>query len=150
MADNKTIEQRSRNMQAIRGKDTSPERYIRRLLFTNGFRYRKNYSRVVGSPDIWLAKYKTAVFVHGCYWHRHRGCRYAYVPKSNIVFWEDKFQKNVIRDSSNQQQLISEGIKVLIIWECIVRRMLHDDDYERLILSEIKEFLFSEILYAEL
>ena len=150
MADNKTIEQRSRNMQAIRGKDTSPERYIRRLLFTNGFRYRKNYSRVVGSPDIWLAKYKTAVFVHGCYWHRHRGCRYAYVPKSNIVFWEDKFQKNVIRDSSNQQQLISEGIKVLIIWECTVRRMLHDDDYERLILSEIKEFLFSEILYAEL
>ena len=86
MADIKTPEERSRNMARIRSKDTKPEIYIRKKLFERGYRYRKNAVNVYGRPDIWLSGYNAAIFVHGCYWHRHNDCKYAYVPKSRVDF----------------------------------------------------------------
>ena len=97
MADIKSPEERSRNMSAIRSKDTKPELYLRKLLFAEGLRYRKNVERIPGCPDMFLAKYHTAVFVHGCYWHRHYGCKYAYTPISRIDFWQNKFNSYIIR-----------------------------------------------------
>ena len=88
MTDIKSPEERSRNMAAIRSKDTKPEVYLRKLLFAQGYRYRKNYKKIPGHPDIYLPKYRTAIFVHGCFWHRHQGCKYAYMPYSNIEFWK--------------------------------------------------------------
>lgn len=82
MTDIKSPEERSRNMAAIRSKDTKPEVYLRKLLFAQGYRYRKNYKKIPGHPDIYLPKYRTAIFVHGCFWHRHQGCKYAYMPKA--------------------------------------------------------------------
>ena len=98
MADIKSPEERSRNMRAIRSKDTKPEIYLRKLLFAQGLRYRKNVQKLPGSPDMYLAKYRTAIFVHGCFWHRHQGCKYAYMPKSRTEFWVEKFDINVSRD----------------------------------------------------
>lgn len=85
MADIKSPKERSRNMSRIKGKDTMPEVYIRKKLYERGFRYRKNTNIVPGHPDIWMRKYNAAIFVHGCYWHRHRGCRYAYMPKNVMI-----------------------------------------------------------------
>ncbi len=95
VADIKSKDARSKNMAAIRSRETKPEIYLRKLLFSKGYRYRKNVSYIFGHPDMYLAKYKTAVFVHGCFWHRHQGCKFAYVPKSNVEFWENKFNGNV-------------------------------------------------------
>ena len=91
-------EQRSRNMAAIRSKDTKPELYFRKLIFACGYRYRLYSKKIPGKPDLWLAKYKTAIFVHGCFWHRHHGCRFATTPKSNEEYWQQKFRKNKERD----------------------------------------------------
>ena len=98
MADIKSPEERSRNMAKIRSRDTKPEEYVRKLLFGQGYRYRKNVSNVPGHPDAWMAKHNAAVFVHGCFWHRHEGCKYAYTPKSHTDFWQNKFLKNIQRD----------------------------------------------------
>ena len=98
MADIKSPEERSRNMSAIRSKDTEPEVYLRKLLFSEGLRYRKNVRNLPGCPDMYLARYNTAIFVHGCYWHRHEGCKYAYEPKSRSDFWQEKFAANIKRD----------------------------------------------------
>ena len=92
MADIKTPEERSRNMSKIRSRDTKPEVWLRKKLFERGYRYRKNVSNVPGHPDAWLAKYNTAVFVHGWFWHRHEGCKYAYTPKSQVEFWTDEYR----------------------------------------------------------
>ena len=92
MADIKSPIERSRNMAAIHGQNTKPEMYLRKLLFAHGFRYRKNYKELPGHPDIYLPKYRTAIFVHGCFWHRHKGCKHAYMPKSNVEFWEKSFR----------------------------------------------------------
>ena len=150
MADRITAEERSRNMAAIRSRDTAPEIYIRKLLFSEGFRYRKNTRYIVGSPDLFLRKYNTAVFIHGCFWHRHGGCRFAYEPKSNIEFWNDKFERNVKRDQEVKQSLLAEGIKVLLIWECTIRKMKRDHDLEARILEQIKVFFCSSNEYLEL
>ena len=117
MADIKSPEERSRNMAKIRSRDTKPEDYVRKLLFGQGYRYRKNVSGIPGHPDAWLPKYNTALFVHGCFWHRHAGCRYAYTPKSRVDFWTDKFRKNTARDAAVREQLAAGGIRVLVIWE---------------------------------
>ena len=120
MADIKSPQERSRNMAKIRSRDTKPEDYVRKLLFGQGYRYRKNVGGIPGHPDAWLPKYNTALFVHGCFWHRHAGCRYAYTPKSRVDFWADKFQKNIARDSAVRKQLADGKIRVLVIWECTV------------------------------
>ena len=143
MADTISPERRSRNMSAIKSKDTKPEAYLRKLLYHQGFRYRKNYSGVFGHPDIYLPKYKTAIFVHGCYWHRHTGCQYAYRPKSRVEFWKKKFDDNVRRDQFVQDTLGSQGIRCLIVWECTVKRMRNEKDYEQNVLEKIIHFVKS-------
>ena len=141
MADTISPERRSRNMAAIRSKDTKPEVYLRKLLYHNGFHYRKNYSGLFGHPDIYLPKYKVAIFVHGCYWHRHSGCRYAYMPKSRVDFWQKKFDDNVLRDQLVQETLESQGIRCLVVWECTVKKMKKDSAVEERELASIIQYI---------
>ncbi len=137
-------------MAAIRGRDTGPEVYIRHLLFARGYRYRKNSPSVPGHPDLWLRRYRTAIFVHGCFWHRHPGCRYACTPKSNLPFWSAKFARNVQRDAQVRQQLAQQGIRVLIVWECTVRSMVRSPETQAAVLARMEEFLRGEEPFLEL
>lgn len=137
MADIKTKDARSKNMSAIKSKETKPEIYLRKLLFSRGYRYRKNVSYIFGHPDIYLGKYKTAIFVHGCFWHRHQKCKFAYSPKSNVEFWEKKFERNIIRDKVVSQTLFDTNIKCLIVWECTIKKMKKDIKMESEILEKI-------------
>ena len=132
MADIKSPEQRSRNMAKIRSTETKPEVYLRKKLFAAGYRYRKNDRRLPGSPDVYLPKYRTVIFVHGCFWHRHEGCRYAYMPKSRVEFWEEKFRRNVERDRKVKEELQNRGLRVIVVWECCIRRMMKDSQEEML------------------
>lgn len=132
MSDNHTKEQRSYNMSRIRAKDTKPEEIVRKYLFCRGLRYRKNDKRYPGHPDIVLPKYKTIVFVHGCFWHRHPGCRYATTPSTNTSFWNEKFRKNVERDRTEQSALKEMGWKVLIVWECELKKDKRTETLEKL------------------
>lgn len=141
MADIKSPEERSRNMQAIRSKDTKPEVYLRKLLFAEGLRYRKNVLEIPGRPDMYLAKYRTAVFVHGCFWHRHPGCKYAYIPKSRVEFWQDKFEANIRRDATVSKELCIAKVKQLVVWECTIRRMMKDKAIEQSVITSIISFL---------
>lgn len=117
-----TKEQRHLNMSHIRGKDTKPEGNVGKYLFSKGYRYRKNDSRYPGKPDIVLPKYHTVIFVHGCFWHRHPGCRYATNPATNRGFWQKKFGQNVARDRKVQEQLKADGWNVIVVWECEISR----------------------------
>lgn len=122
--DSLTPEKRSWNMSRIKGKDTKPELLVRSLLHRAGYRFTVNGPKnksLPGRPDIVLPKFKAVVFVHGCYWHRHRNCKYAYTPKSRVEFWEAKFDANVKRDRRNQRDLKRLGWKVVVIWECQTR-----------------------------
>lgn len=150
MADIISRERRSRNMAAIRSKNTKPEVYLRKLLFAEGFRYRIAESSVPGHPDIFLRKYNTAVFVNGCFWHRHQGCKYAYTPKSRIDFWQKKFDANVRRDSMIKRDLQNQKIKQLIVWECTIKRMQRDRNYEQRIVQQCTLFVTSDIAQLEL
>ena len=141
--DIKSKEARSLNMSKIKNKDTKPEVYLRKLLFSKGYRYRIAEKSVPGHPDIFLRKYNTAIFVHGCFWHRHEGCKYAYVPKSRVEFWQKKFDDNVRRDAVVRQELEKRGIKCLIIWECTLKQMTKDNEYTKTIVKQIEEFLIS-------
>jgi DNA mismatch endonuclease (patch repair protein) len=105
-------------MSAIRSKNTAPEHALRSALHRLGFRFRLNTRKLPGSPDIVLPRYRTAVFVHGCFWHRHPGCRFATTPASRREFWERKFKENVERDYRAQQKLRDAGWVVFVIWEC--------------------------------
>ena len=111
-------EQRSWNMSRIRSSNTKPEIVIRSLLHRMGYRFRLHRKDLPGKPDIVLPKYKSVIFVHGCFWHRHKGCKYAYNPKSRQEFWENKFRANIKRDKEVKRQLQEKGWKVLVIWEC--------------------------------
>ena len=122
MADLLTKEKRSWNMSRIKGKDTKIEVKVRKYLFSKGFRYRKNVATLPGKPDIVLPKYKTAIFVHGCYWHRHPGCKYAYMPKTNVEFWKKKFSENIANDEKNRLKLEASGWTVITLWECDIKR----------------------------
>ena len=150
MADIKSEAARSQNMAAIKGKDTKPEIYLRHLLFQNGYRFRKNAPGIVGHPDIWLRKYNTAIFVHGCFWHRHAGCRYAYAPKSRVDFWSKKFENNKLRDQKVQQELQNENIKCLVVWECTIKKMMKSEDDKAVFLKAIICFLKDENKLLEL
>lgn len=133
MADVHTPKQRSYNMSRIRNKDTKPEELVRKYLFSQGFRYRKNDARLPGKPDIVLPKYKTVIFVNGCFWHKHEGCKYFVWPKNNADFWKNKIESNVTRDDKNYQQLKELGWKVLIIWECELKRSCQAERLERIV-----------------
>lgn len=119
--DRHSPETRSYNMSRIKGKDTKPEIEVRKYLFSQGYRYRKNVKRLHGCPDIVLPKYKTCIFVNGCFWHKHERCRYFVWPKNNAEYWREKIEGNVVRDNKNYKLLQDEGWKVIIIWECEVR-----------------------------
>lgn len=108
-------------MASIKGKNTKPELVVRKFLHRRGFRFSLHRKDLPGTPDIVLRKWAVAVFVNGCYWHRHDRCRYAYDPKSNVDFWVKKFQANVDRDAKNYRLLKSMGWKVVVVWECEVK-----------------------------
>jgi DNA mismatch endonuclease, patch repair protein len=105
-------------MGRIRDKDTGPEKRVRSALHGLGYRFRLHGRHLAGRPDIILPKYKTVIFVHGCFWHRHPGCRFAYMPKSRVDFWTEKFEKTVVRDQEVQTSLQRVGWRVIIVWEC--------------------------------
>ena len=142
--DIKSSEERSKNMAAIHSKNTKPEIYLRKLLFARGYRYGVNSKSVPGHPDIYLKKYNTAIFVHGCFWHRHEGCKYAYMPKSRVEFWEKKFDTNMKRDAIVQKKLIGKKVKVMIVWECTVKRMKKDGEFRKEKLNQIEKYLLTD------
>ena len=128
MADVKTPEQRSRNMAAIKGKDTKPEMIVRKYLFSRGLRFRVQVRKLPGKPDIVLPKYKTAIFVNGCFWHGHEGCKYFRLPKSNVEFWKEKIERNIERDKESMQTLFDLGWKVVRVWECELRNKANREE----------------------
>lgn len=127
MADVHTPEIRSYNMSKIRGKDTKPEEILRKGLFAKGFRYRKNDKRLPGKPDLVFPKFKTVIFVNGCFWHKHNGCRYFKWPTNNADFWKNKIESNVERDRKNLAELETMGWRVLVVWECQLKPRERED-----------------------
>lgn len=122
-------------MSKISGKETKPEIVVRRFLFSNGFRYRKNDKRYPGKPDIILPKYKTAIFIHGCFWHGHN-CPAGKLPETRKEFWENKIYENVERDKNEQEQLKQLGWKIIVIWQCELKnKKIRDKTLNKLISS---------------
>ena len=140
MTDTVTQEKRSEIMSHIRSKNTGPEMVVRKLLHSAGYRYRLHRKDLPGKPDLVLAKYHTAIFVHGCFWHRHDGCANAVMPKSRPEFWSAKLSGNVRRDGLTRNALISAGWRVLVVWECACRR----EGKSKELLSGIESFLDNE------
>ena len=132
-------EVRSYNMSRIKGKDTKPEETVRKYLFSQGFRYRKNDKRLPGTPDIVLPKYKTVIFVNGCFWHGHKGCKYFVWPKNNAEFWHKKIRDNILRDQRKVQALDLLGWKVIVVWECKIK-----SDKENTLKNLMKEIKYDE------
>ncbi len=123
MTDRITKQRRSWNMSRIRAKNTKPELSVRSLLHRLGFRFRIHVRRLPGCPDIVLPKWRTVVFVNGCFWHRHKNCKFAYSPKSRRAFWEEKFTANIMRDRQRQRDLRRLGWTVVVVWECQAREI---------------------------
>jgi DNA mismatch endonuclease, patch repair protein len=109
---------RSKIMSSVKTKNTAPELAVRKLLFSKGFRYRLHVRNLPGSPDIYLKKYKTAIFVHGCFWHQHPKCKRATVPESNLQYWVPKLKNNIIRDKKKLKALSEMPLEVIVVWEC--------------------------------
>jgi len=122
MVDTLTKKKRSWNMSRIKGKNTKPELLLRSLLHRQKFRFRLHDRRLPGKPDIVLSRYRTAIFVNGCFWHRHENCKYAYTPKSRRKFWLKKFDETVQRDQRKHKTLTDTGWKVIVVWECELKR----------------------------
>ena len=125
-------EVRSYNMSCIKGKGTKPEEMVRKYLFSQGFRYRKNDKRLPGTPDIVLPKYKTVIFVNGCFWHGHEGCKYFVWPKNNAEFWKAKILQNIERDKRDFERLENAGWKVIVVWECELKSQTKETTPETL------------------
>lgn len=121
MVDRLSPERRSRNMSRIRGKDTSPEIAVRSLLHRLGYRYRLHRKDLPGTPDIVFPGRRKVLMVHGCFWHRHPNCRYAYIPKSRTEYWTEKFERTMARDRATQRELEERGWGIMVIWECELR-----------------------------
>lgn len=132
MTDTHSKEVRSRNMSHIRSKDTKPEVTVRKYLFSKGFRYRKNVKTLPGCPDIVLPKYKTVIFVNGCFWHKHDCPRFVW-PSSNEDYWREKIIRNVKRDGDNYEQLEASGWNVYVVWECQLKKKDFEDTMDKLI-----------------
>lgn len=120
--DSITPEHRSWNMSRIRGKDTKIEVEVRKYLFAKGMRFRKNDKRFPGKPDIVLPKYRTVIFVNGCFWHMHTGCKQGRLPKSNVDYWREKLEKNIENDKLHEQQLKEMGWITITLWECELKK----------------------------
>lgn len=136
MADNHSKEVRSRNMSHIRSTNSKPEEMVRKYLFSKGLRYRKNVRKLLGCPDIVLKKYKTVIFVNGCFWHHHSCTRFVW-PSSNTEYWRKKINGNVERDIKNIEALQNQGWKVLVIWECELKKKYAEDNLKSLYLQII-------------
>ena len=146
MSDCLTKEQRHKNMVAIHCKNTKPEMIVRQFLFKRGFRYRLNHPRLPGKPDIVLRKYHTVIFVNGCFWHGHEGCKYFVMPKTNTAFWENKIQRNKVRDKKVQQQLASMGWHCITIWECQLKKSMREQTLESLSYTLNRIYLKDRVL----
>lgn len=133
MADVHTKDIRSYNMSRIRGKDTKPELLVRKFLFACGFRYRLHDKKLPGKPDIVFSRYKTVLFIHGCFWHGHEGCRYFVIPKTRTEWWTDKIRTNSQNDIRASEKLTEAGWKVIIIWECELKKEKIDKTLKRLV-----------------
>ncbi|MBR3243952.1 MAG: DNA mismatch endonuclease Vsr [Parasporobacterium sp.] len=129
--DNHTKEQRHQNMSHIKS-ESKPEEIVRKYLFSHGFRYRKNDKRYAGTPDIVLPKYRTVIFVNGCFWHQHVDCPRASVPKTNTNYWIPKLKNNVLRDKNNKLILEKDGWKVLVVWECMLSKKIREETLTKL------------------
>ena len=138
MADRMTVEQRHRCMSHIHSKNTKPEIKVRKALFARGFRYRVNVKGLPGHPDIVLRKYSTVIYINGCFWHGHEGCKKATIPTTNTEFWKDKIKGNRERDKLNSETLTNKGWKVITIWECELVPRTFEDTMERVI-AEIQD-----------
>ena len=132
MPDVHTPEVRSYNMSRIKGKNTKPENIVCKYLFSQGYRYRKNVVKLPGKPDIVLPKYNTCIFINGCFWHKHGGCKYFVWPKNNAEFWKQKIESTVERDKRKQAELEADGWKIIIIWECQLKPELRDFTLKKL------------------
>lgn len=141
MSDIHTSQQRHANMAAIHGKDTKPEMVVRCFLWRQGFRYRLNHPRLPGKPDIVMRKYRTCIFVNGCFWHGHEGCKYYTVPKTHTEFWINKVRRNKERDLRVQRELASMGWHSIIIWECELKPPKREDTLKSLAYTLNKIFL---------
>ena len=141
MPDQLTPEQRHRCMSRIRGKNTKPELIVRQFLFSRGYRYRINVKKLSGSPDIVLRKYRTVIFINGCFWHAHEGCRYYVIPKTRTEFWEAKFKRNRERDLENYEALHKLGWHVVVLWECQLKPKVREHTLNCLDYSLNKIFL---------
>ncbi len=133
MADNHTKEIRSYNMSRIRNQNTKPEVIVRKFLFSQGFRYRKNVSSLPGKPDIVLPKYKTVIFVHGCFWHMHNCGRFVW-PSTNIDYWHNKILGNVERDKKNLNLLQDLGWNTIVVWECELKKDIREKTLTKILL----------------
>lgn len=136
MTDTLSKEERSRVMAKVKSRDTKPEKKVRSLLFSLGFRFRLCQKNLPGKPDIVLKKYRTVIFVHGCFWHGHENCKNARIPKSNVEFWKNKIERNKQRFAEVSRQLQEQGWKVVVIWECETKDM-----------TILKKFLLENILH---
>ena len=136
--DNHSKEVRSYNMSKIRSTGTKPEEIVRKYLFSKGLSYRKNVKTLPGKPDIVLLKYKTVVFVNGCFWHGHQNCRYFVMPKSNTGYWESKIKSNIARDKITYDSLLALGWNVRIVWECELKKDKQANSLECLYYEIIK------------
>jgi len=139
--DKLSAEQRHKNMAAIRGKDTKPEMIVRKGLWSRGFRYRLNHKRLPGHPDLVLRKYKTCIFINGCFWHGHEGCKYYTIPKTNREFWVNKVQRNKERDERVKHQLKAMGWNCITIWECELKPAKREATLESLAFTLNEIFL---------
>jgi len=141
MPDSHSSETRSYNMSRIRSKETKPEVLVRKYLYTKGFRYRKNDNRYPGKPDIILPKYKTAIFINGCFWHMHEGCSDFVMPETNKAYWEPKLRRNHQKDTENKADLEMLGWKVIVVWECELKK----DMFERRMIQLLQDILMTTL-----
>lgn len=139
MADVHSKETRSYNMSRIKSKDTKPEMLVRKFLHKNGFRYRLHVKDMPGKPDIVLPKYKTVIFIHGCFWHGHQGCKYYVVPKTRTEWWLNKINSNINNDIIAEEALKTLGWSIITIWECKLKKAIAEDTLTNL-LANLKSY----------
>ena len=146
-----TKAQRSANMSRIKSKNTKPELFIRSALHKRNLRFRVNYPDIPGKPDLYFSKTRTAVFINGCFWHRHLNCSNASTPKNNAEFWQKKFSDNIRRDQALKETLLSSGFRILIIWECTIKKMMKNQYFCEEMLDVIIEFIkYRDFNYLEI
>ena len=143
MPDRLTPTQRHYNMSRIRGKDTTPEMLVRKYLWRHGFRYRLHCRNLPGRPDMVLAKYRTCIFINGCFWHGHEGCRYFVMPKTRVEFWQTKIQRNRIRDKEVIHKLAEMGWHCITVWECQLKAAVREENL-RSILFALNDIFFKD------